>query len=468
MTNLETDDPQDPEAKLRALRAAAQNDPEAKLAALRADPNAQLHTDYKSGKLRRDVASANEREAAAIPDNPLTTAVLEAATTPLAGVPGGSVAMSLARKGLTRESRSPLADIQQDVNRATSDIPYASALGRMVGGVATTGILPASGMKGGAILGGLDQFLNNDPNSGVGARLGRGVVGAGAGGVLGGVTDRLITGGRALIGGNAANIRAGMLADQAASAKQLYGQALSEGQGRVMPAEVKAWLASEDIAPIVADLKATRPFANVSEESPEMVDAVYKNLSDKAGVMKSKLGAVVPRNANLGRVAAADNAMARQEGLDAVAAPNVATGDPAFMPTYPKAVQDFATKARAISSFDKGYDALKGSDVAAKNLNRPEKTGEGLADWLSGPKSNAADAENATAGMLGRIRRTGQPSLSINPLKGFGLPKSDAFLSPLRTADAATGNTLPSGLQRAILALTQQRGAATMPDENHP
>ena len=191
----------DPLAQLLALKAQGTPDPLDALVALKngnADPMAKWHADFKSGKLQRDVTNANEADAATIPDYPRLAAVAEAAQTPMAGLPGGALALSALRK--TEGDTRPFAEIQGDVNRETSDVPYASALGRSVGGMASIGALPgATGLKAGAMLGGADQIANNDPHSGAVARIVRGVGGAAVGGALGGLTDAAITGTRALM-----------------------------------------------------------------------------------------------------------------------------------------------------------------------------------------------------------------------------------------------------------------------------
>ncbi len=242
-----------------------------------------------------------------------------------------------------------------------------------------------------------------------------------------------------------------MLAEKAASAKDLYGKALAEGQGKVMPQAVRDFLGSPDIAPIVADLQATRPYANVSAESPEMLDAVYKNLSDQSGALKSKLSALIPRKANLGRVAAQDVGMAKDEALNAMS-----RGPDAPMPGYETAVQDFANRSRGIDSFDTGYDALRSAlspaQVSAKNLNRANKTPEGFADWIGGLTSHAGDAANATSGILGYAR--GEPVGKL----GLRLPKTLGTASGLlRSADEATGTEkYRNALQYALAALQGQ------------
>lgn len=366
-----------------------------------------------------------------------------------AGIPGVKLARSLVQ---AKRTGQPLADVQREVNDETSDVPYASAAGRMVGTMALTPFLPASGPLAGAVLGGADQALNNDPGSGLLNRAARTIGGATVGAAAGAVGDRLVTGGRSLLAGNAAKTRAQMLADRASSAADLYKQALSEGANKPTPKAVADFLQEPDIAEIVADLKGTRPFANVREDSPEMLDAIYKNLSDKAGMLKGKLGALTPRGANLGRVAQQDVKMAQGGLLDAVETPTPPTGFPndpgrkALMPSYRKAVEDYAVKSKGIESFDTGYDALRTAlspnAVSAKNLTRANKTPEAFADLMAtlGPE----EGEQATQGILGMAKA--HPG-------GVRLSSMGKAAKLLRASDKASGNQKANITQKGLLAL---------------
>lgn len=410
-------------------------------------------------RLKANIADQNAGDAV----GPLqyAEAVSQVPETAAAGVPGAKLAISKARSVLQGR---PMGDVQQEVNAETSDVPYASAIARGAGTLATMGAGPLAKLGGaasGAIIGGADQALNNDPNDdlsmgGIVKRALRTVGGTVAGGVLGGAADRIVAGARTFapkwLGGvgDAAATRKGMIDARGGEAAENFGNALAEGQGKQVPQAVLDWLKAPDIAPIVADLKATRPFANVAEDSPEMVDAVYKNLSDKAGMMKGKLAAVLPRNANLGRVAAADNAMARQEGLEAVADAGPYAGGQAYMPSYPKAVQDFANRSKGIESFDTGYDALtkavNGNKVAAKNLNRVGKSPDAstFADWAG--QQTPENAADAATGVMGSAR---DEAMGIRQT-----PKVLGKVAPLlRATDKAQGVTDPDLIRRALLSL---------------
>lgn len=136
-----------------------------------------------------EIGKVNDAESAAIPERPMVRAIGEALQTPAAGVPGGRLAMSGAR-ALTDTSK-PFAEHQRDINAETSDIPYASFMGRMAGGMAAGAPLARlGGISGGAAYGAADQFLHNDPDMGtsLAGRAGRaavgGVIGAGTGAIV--------------------------------------------------------------------------------------------------------------------------------------------------------------------------------------------------------------------------------------------------------------------------------------------
>lgn len=187
-----------------------------------------LHAAYQKGLLPKIEQGKSADEASALPTK--TGAALETLETPLAGVPGGALLMSGARK-LTSPSQS-FASTQADVNRATSDVPYASAIGRGIGGIASLGAVPASGLKAGALLGGADQLLNNDPNSGAGARLARAGGGALVGGALGGLTDAALTGVRSALAPNASKAITDLQAARSAADQSSIGPSYATAEGQ--------------------------------------------------------------------------------------------------------------------------------------------------------------------------------------------------------------------------------------------
>lgn len=145
----------------------------------------------------RKIQRVNLTESAQLAQNPALQAGLETAETVAAGIPGAKLAMSAAR-GLT-DPDTPFAERQRQVNAETSDVPVASFVGRMAGGMLTAPIMPASGIRAGAAFGGADQLLHNDPElgAGVGGRLMRGAAGAALGAGAGAIGQSLQNASRA-------------------------------------------------------------------------------------------------------------------------------------------------------------------------------------------------------------------------------------------------------------------------------
>lgn len=432
----------DPEQVIAQMRAqgASEADVEAYLRSTGAepvaDPNAALHAQFKSGALAKNQADKNAADT--VDWRNYADILPQTVNTFIAGIPGAKLAVSAARARMTGR---PLPEVQNEVNAETSDVPFWSGAAKAVGLLGLTPMLPMSGAASGAILGGATGLLSNDPNATLGGRLAGGAVGAAGGAVVGNLADKAVTAARAALSPVAEQVRNGMLAQRAAQAKALFTKALSEGKnGATETQPILDFLTSPDIAPIVADLKASRTHANTDEFSPEMLDAVYKVLSDRGLVAKSKLAALVPRNANIGRVAANDITLAKQQALDAMS-----RGPNAPMPTYETAVKNFADNSRGIGAFDTGYDALRstmgGNLVPAKSLSRADRTSGSFADWLASvAQKNPEDVQNAANGITSGVR-------SAKSMKAV-----NAAAKLLRPADRARGLLLPNYAQKALPA----------------
>lgn len=399
---------------------------------------------------RLAISQAEKNSAEKIGAGEYFSNVLEAPATFAAGIPGAKLTASLISTLLP--GGGTLQSAQNEINARTSGADLsgmsntalrkvgrvASTIGNVAGSLALTPIMPTNAATAGMIFGGADQALNNDPGSGLLARIGRGTAGAVGGRYAGKYIDRAVTAVRGAMAPAADAARNQLLADRAVEAKALYDRALSEGQGKTMPQAVRDWLATPDIAGIVAELKATRVHKNTPIDSPEMLDAIYKNLSDKGLVAKSKLAALVPRNANLGRIAQKDIALAKQEGLDAMSG-----GYNAPMPTYEQAVARFNRASQGIDAFDTGFNAVRseatGSLPSAKNLSRADKTNLSLWDWISGSSVHPMDREMAARGALGAIKQgkfnrnvldaTSRVMGRIDKSRGVVMPQAAKMLS---------------------------------------
>lgn len=288
-----------------------------------------------------------------------------------------------------------------------------SAVEHAIGTAPLLPFLAASPALAGAELGGADQLLNADPNQSLLERGGRTALGAAGGAAVGKAADMLVNAPRALLATSPAENMLDRAAARAASAKRLYGAALAEGQGKVTPPAVRAYLQEPDIAEIVNELQKTREFANVADSSPEMLDAVYKTLSDRAAQVRKGLLAVNPTKPNIGRYQAKDIAAAQQAGLTAI---------DQVMPTYREAVKDFAQHKAAEDAVGRGYDAMRTGLLknipTARNLTRT--TPDAFSKWAetAGPDETRAAVE----GILGASKKmmTKSPLKATRKVLSFG------------------------------------------------
>lgn len=332
-------------------------------------------------------------------------------------------------------------------NRIQRDVGPAASLEK-IAGTAPLGLIKASPAILGAGLGAADRLLQADPDAGIGKRVGEGAVGAVVGGTIGKLSDMATQGVRALATKNPAKQLVQLQADRAASAKQLYGAAIAEGNQNGATSAVRSFLAEPDIAPIVSEISASRQGATIAPDSPEMVDLVYKELSDQAGNLKKALGTVNPRSTNSRQFQAREVGKAQQAAIKAMNTPGVS--GQAMMPSYEKAVQDYADRSAEIEALKRGYGALR--NQMAPTLTAPNSLGRtddvGFSEW----------AKTASPGELLRASqgiRGGVSDAAGLPGKTFG---------PLRRAASASGGllrSLPSQSEETI-ALLQRLGLTSL------
>jgi hypothetical protein len=151
-----------------------------------ADPLGKLHADYRSGALAKRVKRENVSEAERLAAEPGALETLgQVPETLAAGLPGGKLLISGGRKLLN--PRQPFAEIQADVNRETSDVPYASAVGRVAGALPAAALAGPLGLvKGGMAFGAAEGLLGNEPDTSPTGRVGNAAWGAGVGALTGG------------------------------------------------------------------------------------------------------------------------------------------------------------------------------------------------------------------------------------------------------------------------------------------
>jgi hypothetical protein len=320
------------------------------------------------------------------------------------GIPGMEAVQAGARSVVRGQS---YRDALQDIRGSAADNP-ASTVATMAGAAPLAAMLPGGPVAGGALLGGADQALNADADQSLLERGARTAVGAAGGALLGKGLDLGITAVRAARATDAAKLVADLVKKRAASAKRLYTRAIAEGQGKAPTAEITAFLAKEDIAPIADGLLATRSFAGKDRHSPEVLDGIYKVLSDKQAQIKRGLLQPEPSKANIGRFASEDIGLAQREALTAADGP---------MPSYRGAVQDYAKRSGDIDAVIKGVEALRAtrlSGVPAGKRLAKFPTEEQLAEWAK--TATPSQIAHAKQGILSGLKG----SRKLDPAALFG------------------------------------------------
>ena len=249
-----------------------------------------LHRAYKSGQLQKRNADLAQGEA--VGPMQYLEAISQAPETFAVGVPGVGLGISAARAYLQNR---PLADVQREVEAETSDVPYASAIGKGLGGLATAPVLPGGAIKSGAAFGAASGLLNNAQaptdyleraQSAVQQGIGGGVLGKGA--------EMAVAGGRTIAAKAPELVKKGLTALRSKIGSVEYPAALAEGQGKVASDELKAQLDHPDVAPIVDKLAGFRQNKDIGRYSPEMVDKVIKNLNDQQAAAQRALNSADP------------------------------------------------------------------------------------------------------------------------------------------------------------------------------
>lgn len=490
---------------LRAAWEAAQGTPSGLRAAwerAQQPPTAghDYHAEYNSGALAKRMEGANARDAANAAEEDASAPVgtmaafghaLGATAANLGeGIPGFEAAQAGVRSvashvpNMSMQAGMPIvtpgpgaqsySEALGDIRHETDKIPKGlKTVERIAGALPLIKVLPASPVAGGAALGALDQALAADPDISPMARTARTATGAVGGALAGKVGETLVTGARTLVSSSAATNVLKRLAAQALSARKIYGLALQQGQGKVPTEQVLKFVEQPDIAEIVGELQRTRPFQGVPAHAPEMLDAIYKTLSDRAAVAKKGLEALSPNRPNIGRFRLKDTKAAQSDLLDAMSGPKEQApfeferalrehspppppgfsipATPPPMPAYRTAVNDFAQHARGVEGVKRGYDAIRTatSNTLPRSANLTRTTPEALEEWAraadDAAKSAAGEgtiggAKAAWRGLLGG--KMGRAALSRAPkvLRDIGDPtqqQTDRWLTALLLSGSA-------------------------------
>ncbi|MGN6205992.1 hypothetical protein [Humibacter sp.] len=453
----------DPLDALKALKRQAnpdENDPLAQLKALKGPQQHDYHAEYASGALKQRMDAANARDAANLADEQASGEAvgpvaafghsLAATGANIAqGIPGMEAVQAGARSLVRGE---PYRESLQDIRSATGKIPGKLAVAeRVAGAVPLATFLPGSPVAGGAIIGAAEGALSADPDQSIGQRAGKAVTGGVIGGALGKAGEVAVNGVRAMVTKGAAKNLVARQAARAASAKVKYAKALQEGRNAEATDAVKEFLHDTGIEEIVDELKQTRPFQTVAHDGPEMLDAVYKVLSDRSASLKRGLDAVTPNRPNIGRFRLQDTKAAQGQLLDAM------TGSPAApgpMPSYGAAVEDYAKRSGDIEGVQRGYEALRlrlrDQLPTSKNLLR--KSPEALQEWAKGASESQRRA--AAQGALGAVKA----EASAKPIRSLlGVRPAMKLGSVLRDAQDPTQEAIDRFLNVILLGANAAR-----------
>lgn len=291
------------------------------------------------------------------------------------GIPGMEAAQAGIR-GLVRGQS--YGDALSDIRGETGKIPTPLRIaGQLPGVVAATGLTPSlSAAKVGGLYGGAQQALSADPMP-LKERAARTVAGAAAGAFIPKVIEGLATTGRiASTGVRAAMTKttpAMLLQNQEAALQQetapMYEQALQEGRGAVVPPQVRAFLDRPEIKDISGRLQQLDKFKGMADDSPEMLQAIDRALSDQSIALRNPANLVAQGKGatNVGRAELDQVRGLKQALADAIGTPgqlmrpNVGTGSvttPPMMPSQVAANRAFATGKGLQEATRRGVDAV--------------------------------------------------------------------------------------------------------------
>lgn len=132
---------------------------------------------------------------------------------------------------------------------------------------------------------------------------------------------------------------------------------------------------------------------------------------------------------------------------------------PAAMPSFPGAVAAHAKAAGEIDALTQGADAanraIRDASVSGSKLSK-----NSVAAYLQQAKGYTPEqAQAAAEGILGRL--AGKVDLTVNPFKGFGIPKSMAAVSRVGHLLRATDQAAPPNSLLQLLRAGTVAGAGT-------
>ncbi len=337
-------------------------------------------------------------------------------------VPGAHALIAGGRAAL--DGNVDYADATRDIDRSVAaynadDSEKWRRRALKIAGIIPTGVGAgriASTVAGqGALLGAAEAAGTADPNMSLVGRGARTAIGGVTGGLFGKLGDVASTAIGTIGVTKPAQKLLQMQAERAKSAKALYDAAKAEGDASLIgpvSKQVNDFVNEPDIAEIVADLAKTRKYRGKNPTDPEMLDGIIKELSDRAGVIKKGQMSPSPSRPNVGRTRAEDVKAASEQGLEAISGP----GGP--MPTYRKAVADYANRSKQLEAYKRGYTAVGSEAVVGLPpiSNLQQRSPESLGNWLMKTKATDDIRRAAAEGVEGATKEARRRMSLIRPL----------------------------------------------------
>lgn len=384
----------------------------------------------------RDVArrmtSANEADAAQTPG--YAESALGGIAALAKSIPGAEALQAGARSVVRGQ---PYTNALSDIRGSESDNP-ASGVNSLVGGTVAAAATPGAPMLAGARYGIASGLLSADPANPE-RRLHDAAIQGGVGALAGKAGEWLGTLARAKFATKSlgtqslARKEATSLADKAA-----YGAAEKEGAGLSHP-DVTSALDHPIVKPYADAIRTSPVFAGAGDAT--VLREAYKLMSEHQGRLVNSMANATDYKAGTS-LGAAETKQGKQLLLDAA---------DKIMPSFRGAVQQHAAMAGETGAMRTAADATKrimgGTQVAGKKLdqNSPEAFKAAI------KKMTPEQATQAIDGILGRLKD--QSGFTANPLKLFGLGKTDRMAPYLRLLQKQAGAS-PSLLAPTMTAGT--------------
>lgn len=390
-------------------------------------------------------------------------------------IPGMEAAQAGVRSVVRGQSyRDALGDIRGETSKLGTPLRIA---GQLPGAIATTALMPgASPAAAGAMYGGASQALSADPDQSLGERAGRTLAGTAVGAFIPKAVQGLATTGR-VASTAARSIGAATPATLLERQQQalhnetspMYAKALREGQGAVVPPRVRAFLDRPDIREITAELQKLEKYKGVADDSPEMLQAIDRELSED--LVKLRTGVDLTRGGKPIRTSVREEmdqvGALKAQLSDAIAKPSPPMGPqpkgmrvtiPPMMPSQRAANTAFAHGKGLQDATRRGADAVAAAERGRSAGNTLDKsTPEAFEHWL---KTKATPGEvdafiNSVLGETGTKVRSGLVPRSVFDLTvlpyvhrvGKAAVAGDRMLRAAQTAQRASGPA-PSAVER--------------------